>query len=158
MKTLVLMANSEWALFVQLEKNHFEVIEEREHPESKEKVGHLVSDRSGRASSKMSAVGPALNERQDVMDEERRKFAREVVGFCKQRCITDPFQELWIVAGPRFLGELRSYFQGMHALPYSIREIHKELTPYESVKDKMRKVQEWVHELPVRKKATWKFA
>ncbi len=144
MKTLILMANSEWALFVHLEDHHFEVIEEREHPQSKEKVEHLVSDRPGRTFSRVSAVRHALNEGQDVLDVERQKFAREVVKFCKERSRLHPFEELWIVADPKFLGELRPLLLSISAPLFSIREIHKELSPQEPIQEKMGKIQEWI--------------
>lgn len=156
MKTLILMANSEWALLGRLEDQHFEVIEEREHPQSKEKVEHLVSDRPGRTFSRVSDVRHSLNEGQDVHDVEREKFAREMVELCLERHQLHPFNQLWIVAGPKFLGELRPLFQKFSLLPFSIREIHKELSPHESIEAKMGKIHEWIHGNHPRKGAVWK--
>ncbi len=156
MKTLVLIANSEWALVLQLEDQKIQVIEEREHPQSKEKVEHLVSDRPGRTFSRVSSVRHALNEGQDIHDTERGKFAREIGELCKQRYKIHPFQELWIVAGPKFLGELRPLFQSVSSPPYLIREIPKELSPHESHQGMMGKIQEWVHGKAPRKGSLWK--
>ncbi len=143
--TLILAANSEWALWIHSENNHFEVIEEREHPESKEKVAHLVSDQPGRTFSRVSATRHALNEGQNVLETERQKFAREVFTRCQERYRVHPFHELWIVTGPKFLGELRPLFQEIPARPYSIVEIHKELSPHESLNEKLDKILAWVH-------------
>ncbi len=156
MKTLILMANSEWALLGHLEDHKFEVIEEREHPESKEKVEQLVSDRPGRTFSRVSDVRHSLNEGQDVHDAEREKFAREVVKLCLKAHQLQPFQELWIVTGPKFLGELRPLFHNIPRLPFSILEIHKELSPHESVETKMGKIQEWIHGNAPKKGSFWK--
>ena len=144
MKTLVLIANSEWASLIDLEDHHFELVEEHEHPQSKEKVGHLVSDRPGRTFSRTSAVRHALNEGQKVLDVERQKFAREVVKACTKRYRLCPFRELWIVTGPKFLGELRPLFKDISACPYSIREIPKEISPQEPLEMKMGKIHEWI--------------
>jgi protein required for attachment to host cells len=144
MKTLVLITNSECASLIELEEGYFSVVEEREHLQSKEKVEHLVSDRSGRRFGKGSAHHHCLNQGQDVLDPERQKFAREVVKLCQKRHQLCPFHELWIVTGPKFLGELRPLFSHIPALPYSIREIHKELSPHESLEGKMGKIHEWV--------------
>src|SRR5579872_6330011 len=117
MDALILIANSEWATLINLEDNRFEVIEEHEHPQSKEKVEHLVSDRPGRTLSKVSAARYSLNEGQDVLDAERQKFAREMVKLCQKRYQLHPFHELWIVTGPKFLGQLRPLFHSICALP-----------------------------------------
>jgi protein required for attachment to host cells len=145
MRTLILIANSECASLIHLEDHRFEVVEEREHPQSKEKVGHLVSDRPGRAFSRTTAVRHALNEGQDVLAVERRKFAAEVVQMCSKRYQLCPFHALWIVTGPKFLGELRPFFDSISARPYSIREIPKEISPQEPLEIKMGKIQAWIH-------------
>jgi protein required for attachment to host cells len=156
MKTLIVIANCECASFISLEGDRFEVVEEHEHPQSKEKVEHLVSDRPGRTFSRVSAVRHALNQGQDVLDTERQKFAREVINTCKKRYQIDPFHELWIVTGPKFLGELRPLFHSISSLPYSIREIHKELSPHESLEGKMGKIHEWVQGNTPKKRSLWK--
>jgi len=158
MKTLILMANSEWGQWVQLENGHFEVVEEREHPQSKDKVEHLVSDRPGRTFSSVSTARHSLNEGQEIMDEERHKFAREVFRFSKQRYLLFPYKELWVVAGPKFIGELRPLFQSISDPPYLIREIHKEVSPRESIEGKMGKVYEWVYGNSPRKGSLHKFS
>jgi protein required for attachment to host cells len=145
LKTLILVANSECASLIHLEDKHFEVVAEREHPQSKEKVEHLLSDRPGRTFSRVSATRHALNEGQDVIDMERQKFARELVKLCQERYSLLPFHELWIVTGPKFLGELRSLFHSIPSLPFSIREVHKELSPHEPLEGKMGKIHEWIH-------------
>jgi protein required for attachment to host cells len=155
-RTLILIANCEWASLIHLEGNHFEVIEECEHPQSKEKVEHLVSDRPGRTFSRVSAVRHSLNEGQDVLGAERQKFAREVVELCKKRHQLHPFHELWIVTGPKFLGELRHLFLSISSLPYTIREIHKEISRYESLEGKMGKIQAWIHGNTPKKRSSWK--
>jgi len=142
---LILIANSEWALLIHLEDGQFEVIEEREHPQSKEKVESLVSDRPGRTFSRVSTVRHALNEGQDVLDAERLKFAREIMELCLQRYRFQPFHELWVVTGPKFLGKLRPIFQSISSIPFSIREIPKEISPQEPLQTKMSKVLEWIH-------------
>ncbi len=152
------MANSEWAQLVHFENHHFEVIEEREHPQSKEKVEHLVSDRPGRTFSSVSPVRHSLNEGETVLRTEREKFARELVKVCQERHKLHPFDELWIVAGPKFLGELRFFFRNISAVPYSIREIHKEIIQRESLQEKMEKIQSWVHGDAPRKENLNKFA
>jgi protein required for attachment to host cells len=156
MKALILIANSECASLIDLEDDHFQIVEEYEHPQSKEKVEHLVSDRPGRTFSRVSAVRHGLNEGQDVLDAEREKFAREVVSSCQKRYQLTPFPELWIVTGPKFLGKLRPLFQGILELPYSIREIQKELAPHESLETKMGKIHEWIQGNTPRKGALWK--
>jgi protein required for attachment to host cells len=155
-KKLILIANSEHARFVQVEKNHYEVIEEREHPESKEKVGHLVSDRPGRTFSRVSTVRHSLGEGKDILNLEREKFAREVVRACEERHRLHPFDELWIVAGPQFLGQMRPFLDGSSS--YRIREIHKEISPQEPLQEMMGKIHEWVQGNAPRKGQLWKSA
>lgn len=155
MPALILIANSELALFIDFDGHNFKVIEEREHPQSKEKVEHLVSDRPGRTFSRVSATRHSLNEGQDVLEAERQKFARELVKFTKERHHTHPFRELWIVTGPKFLGELRPLF---HRAPnfYSIVEIHKELSPKRSLSENMEKVLSWIEGDAPRKRTSKK--
>lgn len=150
MKTLILIANSEWAKVLCLEDHQLRVIAEREHPESKEKVEHLVSDRPGRTFSRVSQVRHSLNEGQDVLETERKKFAREVAELCKK---STPFDALWIVTGPKFLGELRPFLQNVSS---PIREIHKELSPREPLPEMMGKIHEWVLGNAPRKGSLWK--
>lgn len=156
MDTLILIANSELALWVSLEKSHFQVIQQQEHPQSKEKVGHLVSDRPGRTFSRTSKVRHALNEGQNVLKLERRKFARKLVRTCGQMHTQHHFQQLWVVSGPQFLGELRPLFGNIPSLPFSIREIQREVPPHESIEEKMGKIYEWVAGNAPRKGSLWK--
>ncbi len=156
MRVLILIANSESVLLVNLERNCFEVVEEQEHPQSKEKVEHLVSDRPGRTFSRVSPVRHCLNEGQDVLNLERQKFAREVVELCQKRHQLHPFQELWIVTGPKFLGELRALFHHISYLPYFIREIPKEISPQEPLEKKMGKIHEWIQGNIPTKRSVWK--
>lgn len=157
MKRLVLIANGKWAEFVHLEDGYFELVEKREHPQSKEKVFQLVSDRPGRTLNRVSAERHSLNEGQDVLEAERQKFARELTQFCKERYLAHPFQELWIVTGPKFLGELRTFLQHHAPLPYRLREIRKELSSAdESLSEKMEKIQRWAYGEAVRKKSVKK--
>ena len=153
MKTLILIANSEWAKVLELEDHQLQVIAEREHPESKEKVERLVSDRPGRTFSRVSQVRHSLNEGQDVLETEREKFAREIAELCKERQKSSPFNELWIVTGPKFLGELRPF---LHSVSSPIREIRKELSPHESLPEMMGKIHEWVLGNTPRKGVVWK--
>lgn len=145
MPTLILIANSESALFIDFDGHNFKVIEEREHPQSKEKVEHLVSDRPGRTFSRVSATRHSLNEGQDVLETERQKFARELVKFTQERNHVHPFHELWIVTGPKFLGELRPLFRRISNLSYSLVEIHKELFPKGDLNESMDKILAWIH-------------
>lgn len=141
MKTIIVIANSEWALFAELENHQIKIIDEREHPQSKDKIEHLVSDRPGRTFSRMSAVRHSLNEGQDVADAEREKFAREVVKRVQEEQPLSSFDQLWVVAGPKFLGELRPLLHKHLAFP--IREFAKEVPPHESIEEKLSKVLEW---------------
>lgn len=142
-KTLVLIASSEWAVFVHLEGKKFEAIREFEHPQSREKVAQLVSDRPGTTFSSFSSARSSLNEGQTVFETERQKFAHELVQFCKEQQQKHPFQELWVVAGPKFLGELRPLLQKTPSLHCPMREIHKEVPSHEPLSDKMHRVLEW---------------
>jgi protein required for attachment to host cells len=155
MPALILIANSECGLFIDFDGHNFKVIEEREHPQSKEKVEHLVSDRPGRTFSRMSTVRHSLGEGQDVLRPERQKFARELVKFVQERHHKHPFPELWIVTGPKFLGELRTLFhRASH--PYSIVEIHKELCPKGTLSENMEKILSWIEGVAPRKRANKK--
>lgn len=148
---LLLIANSEWALLVQMKGSHFQLLEKREHPQSKEKVENLVSDRPGRTFSRFSNVRHALNEGSDVIHSEREKFARELAHLCKERHRLHPFDELWVVAGPKFLGELRPLLQPVSQPAYSVQEIPKEISLQESLENQIGKIRKWAEGEPVRK-------
>lgn len=155
MPALILVANSESALFIDFDGHNFKVIEEREHPQSKEKVEHLVSDRPGRTFSRTSATRHSLNEGQDVLETERQKFARELVKYAQERHLTSPFHELWIVTGPKFLGELRPLFHRAPSL-YSIVEVRKEISPKTNLNENMEKILSWMQGEAPRKRTNKK--
>lgn len=144
METLVLIANNEEAVFLSLQGKTFAEVQRFTHPQAREKAAQLVTDRPGRSFSSSSPTRYALNEGQDLYDVERKKFALELVNFCDQRDHSSRYRELWLVTGPKLLGDLRSLLHKARFLKHPIRVFHKELPFYESVKEQVNRIHKWL--------------
>ncbi len=111
-KTFVLVADGSRArLFAKTDDtSKFALVETFEHPESRAKVHDLMADKPGRTfeSGLTNHARSAKESRTNPKRVEAEKFAREI----RQRLATHldahAFDDLVVVAPPKFLGLLRS--------------------------------------------------
>lgn len=108
-------------------KPAFELVSEETHEEGRAKPGELVSDRPGRSLDSTHAGGRhAMEPDTDLRRAELQRFVRRLAAMLDTAAGAGRFDELVLVAPPRFLGELRA------ALPERAagrvrREIDKDL-------------------------------
>ncbi len=85
----------------------FHDVEQLVHGESRQRSGALASDRAGRAFDSRGNGRHAMEPDTDPAEHEAAKFASEIAGRINRGRIEDAFDELILVAPPRFLGRLR---------------------------------------------------
>jgi len=119
-KTFVLVADASRArLYLGSEgeaKPKLSLLEEFEHPKSRAKNMDLASDGPGRPldSVAMNSARSATDPRPDPKEVEAEKFARELGHRLASHCDAHAFDDLVIVAPPKFLGLLRSALATHH--------------------------------------------
>jgi protein required for attachment to host cells len=84
------------------------LVETFKHPEGREHVHRLVSDRAGRAFSHASPLRHSLGTRENPHDHESALFALEVVEYLRNARRRERFSGLALVCEPKFLGLLRA--------------------------------------------------
>jgi protein required for attachment to host cells len=90
--------------------------------------GHEIdSDRPGRSFDSMGEHRHAMEPPVGAKEKLAMDFARTVVGTLEAGRTTNRFDQLWVVAPPRFLGRLRGEMGDALSRMVS-QEIHKDLT------------------------------
>lgn len=81
------------------------------HESSRQHPRDLVSDKSGRVHDRKGQGRHTMEPDHDVKDTEAEEFARELDTFLKQSRQQDRYEELAVIAAPKFLGRLRARYQ-----------------------------------------------
>jgi protein required for attachment to host cells len=115
-----------------------ELIEDLLHPEGHLRNQDLKTDRPGRSSSDASSQQQGFAQRPAAGDVERERFAEEVGRFLERSHQARRFDELALVAPPKFLGDLRRHL-GKGAHQAVIAELPQGLM-HERVEDVVEKV------------------
>ncbi|MDX1430868.1 MAG: host attachment protein [Gammaproteobacteria bacterium] len=97
------------------------------HPQSRQRPSELTSDLPGRSFSSVGGSRHAMEPTTDPKRHEAGSFAAEIAGELDHARATGRFEELVLVAPPRFLGQLRECLSRT-TLDAVSREIHKNLT------------------------------
>ncbi len=109
-----LVANRKEALIFQQnfrqKGGEFTFVERFLHPRGQLKERELVSDRPGRGRSGPDGARYALDPRTSAQDQEAVEFSQQLGAHLIDRLERGAFDELVIVAEPRFLGYLRGVF------------------------------------------------
>jgi protein required for attachment to host cells len=111
-KVWIVVAESARARILSQEKSRAPLIEQEDlvHPASKQQPHDLTSDRTGRAiSSAQHGPRHAMQQQTDPQRNEMEKFARQVADRLDRARRDGAFDELVLVAPPRFLGALTAH-------------------------------------------------
>lgn len=106
MNALIVVADAGHARLLRTRKSWKDLQEQEDmiHSESRLRERELSSDAAGRARDPQSTLDP----RTSAKEHEERAFAKQLGRHLKQCHNADPFDELILVASPRFLGLLRA--------------------------------------------------
>ncbi len=107
--TWVIVADSARARIFDFDEKARELMEREDlvHPESRLRPREITTDRPG---STYRAAGPGrhgLDPQSSVKEVERREFARMLARRLDKAVDTNEVERLVVIAGPKFLGELR---------------------------------------------------
>lgn len=84
------------------------VVKEFTHPESRQDVHDLKSDREGRSQhAGQSTFSVALSPKHNAKETEQANFAKELADFLASSSAKQDFERLFLVAPAHFLGILR---------------------------------------------------
>ena len=87
----------------------------------------LVTDRPGRSFSSAGPRRAGMEPSSDPQNVEKRKFVKDLVGFLDAAALNGKFDDLFLVAAPRTLGEIRKLSNG-HIGGRLRAELGKDLT------------------------------
>ncbi|MGE0667044.1 MAG: host attachment protein [Sphingomonadales bacterium] len=87
----------------------------------------LVTDKPGRSFSSASPRRAGMEPHSDPQDVEKHKFVKDLVGYLDAAALRGKFDELFLVAAPRTLGEIRKLSNG-HITSRLKAELGKDLT------------------------------
>lgn len=135
MKTWIVVAEASCAKFFETDNNGVDLrmVREFRHPDSRKKTGELTSDKPGRAFDSIGR-GRHAEERGDAHVHEQQVFAHELAVFLDKARSDKRFENLIIVAGPHFLGELRQIISA--SLKKCVtKEVGKDLAGWVGKKD-----------------------
>lgn len=82
------------------------IIQEFEHPETRQKASDLASDKQGHYECRDSAGHGSFVEPTDPKEHEAEVFAREIAGDLETRRNANEFEDIILVAPPHFNGLL----------------------------------------------------
>ena len=127
--TWVLAAESSRAKIYrwQRKSESLEEIQDLVHSASRDRPTELTSDLPGRSFSSVGGSRHAMEQRTDPKRLEAEAFAGEIAAVLDRARAEGRFEELVLIAAPRFLGQLRQCL-GDGTLGAVSREIHKNLT------------------------------
>ncbi|HEB90834.1 MAG TPA: host attachment protein [Deltaproteobacteria bacterium] len=131
--TWVVVADSARARIFDFDETAWALTEREDlvHPESRLRPGEITTDRPG---STFRAVGPGrqgLDPRSSVKEVERRDFARTLARRLDKAVDTNEVQKLIVMAGPKFLGDLRDCLDSPTRRAVSL-EIEKNLAKHDA--------------------------
>ncbi len=125
----IITANSAYAKIYRLEKNRSLVeLQVLEHPESRLHDSELVSSRPGKASERKGAVTRhSMEPASSPQHLEFEIFARELGRYLDAERKKGSFSQLYLMAGPSFLGMLRREMD-THTAALVVGEVNKDAT------------------------------
>ncbi len=85
-----------------------QLIKDIPHPEGRMKNGEITSDKHGRAFDSQGAGRHAMGTSLDPSEHAAAQFARQLAGIVDLGGKQGDFEQLVLVAAPRFLGDLRN--------------------------------------------------
>ena len=144
--TWILIANSSYVEILELRGKEIEVIERKDHPEGRQKIHELISDKPGRTFAIASTEGHNVGEEEErVRKHDHEIFMHEFMEICLQAKNENRFDKLSIIAPPHFLGEIREIFHHYPLLSSCIhQEIAKDLPSYLPIKEKLELIQRYL--------------
>lgn len=131
--TWILVANGSEARLFESEyrPKTLNLLQEIKHPQSREKVAELASDRSGHyqgdAGGNGGSTQGSFGEANNPKEHEMERFASELVKTLDAGRSTNSFEHLIIASSPKFHGLLNKQMNG-HLSKYVDRHINKDLT------------------------------
>ncbi|MDF3054880.1 MAG: uncharacterized protein K0Q74_787 [Gammaproteobacteria bacterium] len=90
------------------DSQNLSLLEEKFHPESKEKISDLVTDRPGHYQTPGTTRG-AYSEHQDPKKIENAHFSKELASYLEQGRTQNKYEGLILIAPPKANGLLLSY-------------------------------------------------
>ncbi|MDP2599782.1 MAG: host attachment protein [Deltaproteobacteria bacterium] len=142
MRTWIIVAEASRAKLFETDNNgaDLRMVHEFRHPDSRKKTGDLTSDKPGRAFDSVGR-GRHAEEKGDAHVREQQVFAHELAVFLDKARSDKRFDHLMIMAGPRFLGELRQSI----SIPLKkcvTKEVDKDLAGWVGKKDLKERITE----------------
>ncbi|QQR90172.1 MAG: host attachment protein [Myxococcales bacterium] len=109
-RTWIVIAHRAGARIVQSNgpASEIQTIQDVDHPEGKLKAGEVNADRPGQSVSSHSTGPHPMVPTKRVTEEIADEFAREIAGIVERARLRSAFDQLALVAAPRFLGRLRN--------------------------------------------------
>lgn len=130
-KTWIVVADRSQARFFLVDKKRDTLteVERLDHPVAYKREGEIVSDRPGRSFNSVGSGRHAMDPEVEHKEQEAIRFAGEIVDALEKARIAERFDDVVLVAGPRFLGSIRQKMSA--ALTGTVREeIAKNLGQY----------------------------
>jgi len=129
MTTWILVADEFRArLFeAQAKDGKLEEIDDITYPEGRMQDGEMTRDRLPRVHESVGGARHAIEPHTSIRDKVHLKFARELAERLEHGRVNHAYEELVLVAGPRFLGLLRSTI-GHEVSKLLVKSIGKDIT------------------------------
>jgi len=134
-KVQILVADASRARVFTVEspKGELQELQTFVNPEGRLHARDLTTDRAGRQQTPMADSRSAMDETTEPKDVEAQRFARELAQSLEAERSKGNLEKLYLVAPPRFLGELRKHLsRDVSALIAG--EIDKDLTYKDATK------------------------
>jgi protein required for attachment to host cells len=137
MNALIIVADAVRARIFRTKKGLKNLTEQEDviHVESRRRNGELDAGAAGRTGDQAST----LDSRTSTKEREERAFARQLGRHVKELYNQDRFEELILVAAPRFLGMLRE------SLPTPVDKLESRAIPKEVIQLSPAELAEYIH-------------
>jgi protein required for attachment to host cells len=106
--TWVLVADQGSGRIFQRTSNGFDLVEEIDHPEGRKHIQEFNTDEPGNAFNTAGPYRHALVHENGVAQHAADLFAQKLCALLEKGRTSNKFNEVVLVAGPKFLGKLRS--------------------------------------------------
>lgn len=156
-KDWVVIANSSYVEFFELDGRKIIKIETIEYPKGRLKGSEIVSDRPGRGfESSGSGTRHALTSQVDPHQHEQQVFAHKIAQLLKKAKDTNKYERLHLIAPPVFLGILRDVLQE-NVIKSIHQEINKDISPSLSENERIECILKYLNiEKIAGASSTWK--
>ncbi|MET3762925.1 host attachment family protein [Sphingomonas sp. UYEF23] len=125
---VVLVADGRKSLFLRNEGDatHLNLVVERAVEQINPSDGEQKADHAGRSSSSVGGGHNSMAE-VDFHQQEEDRFAADTAALLKKRALANDYDQLFVIAPPRTLGELRKHYHSEVSARLS-GELDKDLT------------------------------